>query len=333
MHAIDPGRLREARALHDDMLVVNGLDASEFDDALIRNLREGGVDVNVLSSRRNPSLLESLDSPQLRLLARRADDVVLATSVADIHRARADGKIAIVFAWQVANRIGEDENTLVGYHRLGLRSSGLVYNVGNYIGSGCVDPDQGPLSKFGVRVVETLQEFGIAVDIGGHCSEATSFDVLRIAEGPVVCSHTNPRTLRDAPRAMTDQLFKAIAATGGVIGITAFNFFLTPSGRATIHDYLRHIDYTVKLVGADHVGMGLDFLVGKQLSGSVDSWLFPPAAYPQRYEDWIYPETLSDFSGVPLVTAGLLRMGYREEDVRKIMGLNWLRVWEEIWGE
>ena len=187
-----------------------------------------------------------------------------------------------MFGWQRADYIGENEAALVGFHSMGLRSSGLVYNVGSYIGSGCVDPLQGALSHFGVRVVLALLDLRIVVDIGGHCSEATSFDALRVAKGPVVCSHTNPRALRDNPRAMTDGLFKAIADTGGLIGITAFNYFLVPQGRATIQHYLDHVEYTVKLVGADHVGLGLDQIIGRQIHGPVDQRKFPPEAYPPR---------------------------------------------------
>ncbi len=329
----DRGLLREARAFHDEILVVNGLDASEFDEGLIRSMRAGGIDVNLVTGLRDGVRpLTSLASPHLHFIREHTDELAHAASVADIERARSAGKIAIVFGWQRADYIGEDESALVGFHSMGLRSSGLVYNVGCYIGSGCVDPLQGALSHFGVRVAQALQDLRIVVDIGGHCSEATSFDALRVAKGPVVCSHTNPRALRDNPRAMTDGLFKAIADTGGVIGITAFNYFLVPQGRATIQHYLDHVEYTVKLVGADHVGLGLDQIIGRQIHGPVDQRKFPPEAYPPRYEDWIYPEELTDFAGVPLITAGLFDRGFKPEEVEKIMGLNWLRVWREIWG-
>lgn len=333
MSRMDPGLWREARALHEEILVVNGLDASELTSDLVDNLRAGGVDANLVTGlREGERPLIRPGSPHLWFARRRSDRVLQATRVADIHRARAEGKVALVFGWQRSDYLGEDVAGLAGFHRMGLRSAGLTYNVGNYVGSGCVDPVQGGLSRLGVEVVRALQELGIVVDVGGHCSEATSFDALRIAEGPVVCSHTNPRALRDNPRAMTDDLFRAIAGTGGVIGITAFNFFLVETGRATVDDYLDHVDYAARLVGVDHVGLGLDQIVGRVVSGPVDPRKFPPEAYPPRYEDWIYPEELTDFTGVPLITAGLLERGYGRDQVEKIMGLNWLRVWEEIWG-
>lgn len=329
-----PGLLREARALLDEITVVNGLDASDFDEGLIRSMRAGGVHANLVTGLRGGVRpLMSLDSPHLGFIREQQTELLHARSVADIERAQQEGRIAIIFAWQVADGIGENEERLEGFHRLGLRSSGLSYNVGNYVGSGCVDPVQGPLSRFGERVVEKLQDLRIVVDIGGHCSEATSFDVLRIAHGPIVCSHTNPRALRDNPRNMTDGLMKAIAATGGVIGITTFNFFLAETGQAGLDDYLRHIDYAVRLVGEDHVGLGLDQIIGRQISGPVDQRKFPSNAYPPMYEDWIYVEGLADFSGVPHIAAGLLERGYATESIAKLMGGNWLRVWKEVWGE
>ena len=331
---LDPGLAAEARQLHDTLIVVNGLDASELRSELIPNLRSGGVTANLVTGLRDGVRpLTTVASPHLHFLRSHADTLVHATTVADIRRARREGRTAIVLGWQRSDYVGEDVNRLLGFHRLGLRSAGLVYNVGNYVGSGCVDPEPGGLSHLGVEVVRELQRLRIVVDIGGHCAEATSFDALEFTTGPVVCSHTNPRALRPGnPRTMTDGLMRAIADRGGVIGITAFNFFLVPFGLATIDDFLDHVEYVVDLVGPKHVGIGLDQIIGRVISGPVDPRPFPPEAYPPRYEDWIYPDELTDFSGVPLITSGLLERGHGDDDIADIMGLNWLRVWEEVWG-
>ncbi len=320
--------------MHDALLVVNGLDASELRSELIPNLQAGGVTANLVTGlREGVRPLTTVASPHLHFLRANTDALLHANSVADIRRARDEAKIAIILGWQRSDYLGEDVNRLLGFHRLGLRSAGLIYNVGNYIGSGCVDAEPGGLSHFGVEVVRELQRLRIVVDIGGHCSEATSFDALEFTSGPVVCSHTNPRALRPGnPRTMTDELVRAIADRGGVIGITAFNFFLVPSGLATIDDFLDHVEYVVRLVGPKHVGIGLDQIIGREVSGPVDPRPFPPEAYPPRYEDWIYPEELTDFTGAPLITAGLLQRGHSDDDIADIMGLNWLRVWEEVWG-
>ena len=238
-----------------------------------------------------------------------------------------------MFGLQVVDMIEEDVGRLVGLHAMGLRSAGLAYNVGNYIGSGCTELDQGPLSRFGVEFVRALQALKIVVDIAGHSSEATGFDALAHTAGPVVCSHTTVRALRDNPRAMTDRMFKAIADRGGVVGIAAFSFFLVRSGRGTVDDFVRHVDYAVKLVGPEHVGLGLDFILGKNYTGPMqDKEAFTPEAYPQSFDEWIYPGGLSDFSGLATVVARLMERGYSPEDIGRVMGGNWLRVWRAVWG-
>ncbi len=330
---IDRGLTAEARAAAEPFL-VNGLDASDFGDVLVDSLRAARVGACLVSSSSGGvGLFQSLDSPHHRYLNAHADRLALATSVADIERARRENRIAIVLGLQVADMIEEDLGRLTGLHAMGLRSCGLSYNVGNYVGSGCTELDQGPLSRFGVAFVETLQSLRIAVDIGGHGSEATAFDALRHTKGPVVCTHTAVRALRDTPRAMTDRLFKAIADRGGVVGLAAFSFFLVPNGAGTVADFVRHLDYAVKLVGPDHVGLGLDFILGKNYRGPVnDTATFPPDTYPQMYEGWIYPVGLTDFSGLASVIASLVKLNYTPENIAKVMGGNWMRVWREVWG-
>lgn len=331
----DPGLQREARALHDELFVVNGMDGSEVDGQLLQELEAGGVDVNLTGGLRGGERpVSSVGSPHLHFVEEHPEGVVHARTISDLERGRREGVPSLVFNWQRVDYLGQEVSRLIGFHRMGLRSCGLVYNVGNYAGSGSVDPHQGPLSRFGHTVVEALDQLGIVLDIGGHASEATSLDAIDAYDGPVVCTHSNPRSLRDNPRAISDRLFRAIADTGGVVGICAFNFFLVPEGRASVEDFLDHVDYAVDLVGADHVGLGLDFILGREISGQADPRRFPPEAYPQRYEDWmIYPEGLSDFSDVPNVTAGLMERGYDRRAIEKIMGENWLRVWRTVWGQ
>ena len=319
---------------HADTFIVNGLDASDFGDVLIDSLRAGKVGACLVSSSSNGvGLFQSLDSPHHRYLNAHPDRITLARSVADIERARREGRIAIILGLQVADMIGEDLGQLTGLHAMGLRSCGLSYNVGNYVGSGCTELDQGPLSRFGVAFVEALQSLRIAVDIGGHGSEETAFDALRHTTGPVVCTHTAVRALRNTPRAMTDRLFKAIADRVGVVGLAAFSFFLVPQGAGTVADFVRHLDYAVKLVGPDHVGLGLDFILGKNYTGPVnDVATFPPDTYPQQYEGWIYPNGLTDFTGLATVMDSLVKLNYTPENIAKVMGGNWMRVWREVWG-
>ncbi len=321
MRLTDPVFLQEARALHDRLTVVNGLDASGVNDRLVENLRVGGVDVDVVSGGNH------------RFVAERPDQLVLGTSVDAIERGVAAGRTAMVLGFQSPDPLRGDIDSVFDFHHDGLRICGIAYNVGNEMGSGCVDPDPGGLSHLGVQLVEALEAARIVVDIGGHCSEATSFDALSIATRPVICSHTNARAIRNTPRASTDELMRAIADTGGVVGIAAFRHFVAaPNEPATISEYVDHIDHAVRLLGPDHVGLGFDFIYTRERTGPMSSPItFPPEAYPQTYDEWTYVDDLSNHSGAPLVTAELLDRGHPLETIEKIMGRNWLRVWKEVW--
>lgn len=320
---VDRRFLEDTRKFHDRMTVVNGLDASGFNERLVANLREGGVDVDVVGF---------LDH---RLFRERPDLVIHGTSVRALEQGVAAGRTGIVFGSQSPDLLKGNLDLIPSFHHRGLRICGLAYNVGNEMGSGCVDPDPGGLSHLGVALVEALEAARIVVDVGGHCSEATAFDAISVAKQTMICSHTNVRAIRPSPRATTDELIRAIADRGGVVGITAFRHFVAePGARATVVEYVDHIEHIVKLVGADHVGLGFDFIYTRERTGPMSSPItFPPQAYPQTYEGWTYVDGLSNHTGAPLVTAELLARGHRPGDVEKIMGRNWLRVWKEVWGE
>jgi membrane dipeptidase len=325
-----------AQALHREAVIVNGLDATPFDAGLVENMKKGGVDCNVVYAGVD---LETTIA-RYRVLKSQSDSIVLATTAREIREAKQKGKIAIVFNWQHVNPIGNNEDLLTMYYGLGLRICGLSYNVRNLVGDGCTERTQCGLSLFGERVVRKIQELRMVLDIGGHTSEATSRDVLDMTRGVVVCTHTNCRALRDNPRCMTDDMMRAIARRGGVIGMTCYGYFLT-EGRATLDTFLDHVDHAVRTAGVEHVGIGLDQIAYPAARVNPVELALPPfqdplpaprpRAYPVDSAQW-YTEGLETIAQMPNVTAGLFRRGHSPANVRQIMGENWLRVYEETWG-
>ena len=325
-----------AQELHRDSLIVNGLDAAPFTRKLANDMKAGGVHCNVVYAGVD---LDGMRDRH-RTLAELSDALFLATTAHQIREAREKGKTAIVFNWQHANPIGNDERILEMYYALGLRICGLCYNVRNLIGDGCTERTACGLSLFGERVVRKIQELGMVLDIGGHTSEATSWDALAITRGPVVCTHTNCRALRDNPRCMTDDMMRAIARRGGVIGMTCYGYFLT-DGKATLDTYLDHVDHAVRTAGVEHVGIGLDQIAYPAARRTPVEFALPsfqdplaaprPRAYPLDSAQW-YTEGLETIAQMPNITEGLVRRGYSHANIRLIMGENWLRVYEEVWG-
>jgi membrane dipeptidase len=321
-----------AEELHRQLVVVNGTDACPFDEVLIERLKRGGVTCNVVHGGTTASDFEDL----LLFIREHSDQIMLVRSVREIREAKRLGKIAIVFNWQHCNAIGPDERLLASFQQLGISICNLCYNVRNLIGDGCTERTQCGLSVYGERVVREINKLNLMLDIGGHTSEATSWDALKASKGPVICSHTNCRALRNNPRCITDDLMRAIAARHGVIGMTCYGHFLTDTGNATIDLFFDHIDHAVRTVGVDHVGIALDQIEYPKpppapIDGVEDDpYVSPAKAYPKDY--FSYTKGLETPAEIPKITEGLLRRGYSDVDVAKIMGENWLRVYEEAWG-
>jgi membrane dipeptidase len=230
------------------------------------------------------------------------------------------------------------------YHGLGLRLQGICYNVANMFGGGCVDP-RVPLTRAGRRLVEEVHKLRIVLDVGGHTGEQTSLDALEMSSGvPVVCTHTNAAALNPNLRATSDRVMEAIAKTGGVVGITAISDFQVRnqsnyrshgprSPQITLDKHLEQYEYVKKLIGIDHIGLGPDFVWGwgEQFNHKAeDSATFPPealsdgpAATTAGYEN---------ISKLPNLVMALRGRGWSDDELDRLLGANWLRVYERVWG-
>ncbi len=234
--------------------------------------------------------------------------------------------------------------TMRAFYELGLRVHSICYNLTNIFGGGCLDHDV-PLTRAGHRLVEEIHELGMLLDVGGHTGERTSLDAIAISSGvPVGCTHTNVAALNPNPRAVSDRLFEALAETGGVIGVTAISDFQKRSPenyrqhgprspQATLDDHLDQYDYLKRLVGVDHIGLGPDFVWGWGEVFDHDpsvSIAFPSEALgegrPQLVRDF------EDISKLPNLIAGLEGRGWTESELDQLLGGNWLRVYEQVWG-
>lgn len=256
------------------------------------------------------------------------------TSVAEIRQCKADGTKAGIVTSQEAMGYGKDLKMLELFYHYGLRVQQLTYNNQNLIGAGCMEPNAAGLSKFGIQFVEKCNELGVVVDTG-HCGKGTTLDACRYSSAPVIASHTGVENLYFHARCKSDEELRAIAGTGGVIGIFAMPWFIAEDPEnTTVEDFLDHIDYVVKLTGIDHVGIGTDWPMPQTRWMAVTfkkyvapSMGFAPGNGPST--EWVHG--LKDYRSFINVTRGLVARGYSDEDVQKILGENWLRVFEQVW--
>ncbi|MFC4313992.1 dipeptidase [Steroidobacter flavus] len=340
--SIDERKVQEALKVQRSTLVVDGLDPSALTKEYLGMLKAGGVNcwhqsVGGLGS--FAALHTFFDA--------NSDQLVQAGTVKEIRQIHQQGKIAHVSGWQMADPLILDANgqgplgNLRAYRQLGLRIASIAYNNSNIFGGGCLDPDV-PLTRAGHRYVEEVHKQRLVLDVCGHTGERTSFDAVQISKGvPVICSHTNARALMDNPRNISDRLIEAIAKTGGVVGLTAFSDFHVRSRndanvqrtpQAGLDKHLDQFDHLKKLVGVDHIGLGPDFMTGRS---DLDAMGLDRERWPADvYSDWPW-YMVKDFETIvelPKVTQGLLDRGWSAADVRKVLGENWLRVYEKVWG-
>lgn len=237
------------------------------------------------------------------------DRLLLATSAADIRRAKAEGKVAGILGLEGAEALEGSLEVLRCFYRLGVRVLGLTWNFRNEIADGVFEGHEAEgLTTLGTRVVEECNRLGMLIDVS-HLAPAGLEDVLKVSRHPVIASHSNAYTLCANERNLTDQQIRSIARSGGLIGVTFVASFLTrPEASATLEHVLDHIDYLLQVAGADHVMLGSDF------------------------DGATMPQGLEDATRYPLLTAGMLARGHDELTVRRVLGLNFLRVYEEVTG-
>ena len=238
---------------------------------------------------------------------------LIATTAGDIECAHREGKIALILAIEGAEGISGDLDLLPIFHQLGVRTIGLTWMYRNPVAEGNWEDTGAGLTAFGRDFVRAMNELRMLVDVA-HATEKTFWDTLETSSAPVICSHTSCRAMvkdfhSHAPsRYLTDGQLKAVATQGGVVGIFFSANRELDSDEADVTDLARFIAHAAGVCGADHVGFGSD------LDGG-----FPPHG-------------LEDIRGLPNLTSALIDLGFSDEELRGILGSNWLRVFRAVWG-
>lgn len=337
-----PSQVPDLDALYSESIVVDSLAVGHlWDDETFRAIERTGYTAiqTTLSSNDLETAVQAL-SEWNRRIADHPDTLVKATSVADIERAKDEGKMAVIYGFQNATMVEDDVANLDALYDLGARCIQLTYNSRNLLGDGCTERTQAGLSDFGVAVVARMNELGMIVDLS-HCGVGTVDDGIELSDPPACFTHTMCEALyRNHPRAKTDDQIRRMADRGGVIGVAALGYFVGPDpgpgGETGLDDYLDHIDHAVDVAGIDHVGLSTDFqLRGIEPWATRETWYEPrlrsfKPTYNVRWPPWIpeldVPERFRN------VTRGLGERGYAAGDIQKILGGNWLRYFRQVIG-
>jgi len=209
----------------------------------------------------------------------------------------------------------------------------LTFNSRNYVGDGCGERTDSGLSYFGLDVVERMNKVGVMIDLS-HCGDKTTLDTIEASKDPVLFNHTGARSLHQkCKRLKTDEAMKALAEKGGLMGVSAVPNQLSNAKRQGIQDMLNHIDYAVKLIGIDHVAIGLDNVFGDQVAhhrAGAKTVFFLSRVGQELNAD--YMEGIESPEEWPNITRGLVSRGYSDQEIEKIIGGNALRIVEQVVG-
>jgi len=262
-----------------------------------------------------------------------AGAALVVETVADIHRAKSSGALGLIFALQDCALIGHDIYLLEILKRLGLRVIQLTYNEENQIGDGCLATGNRELTHFGKRVVRELNRLGIVIDLS-HTGIATSLSAIETSTLPPIFSHSNAYALTPNPRCINDSQIRAIAAAGGVIGVSPFAPMCT--NRSTpppnLEDYLRHVEYMADLAGTDHVAIGTDIFERlTALEWNSTSKRSYPEVMGSTTFDTLYCDGFTRIDDLGSIASALLERSFSASEVAGIMGGNLLRIYEACW--
>ena len=249
------------------------------------------------------------------------------------------GKVGVMITFQSSDHLTSVDDVDL-FHGLGQRVSQLTYNFQNRIGSGFLENRGGGLTVFGERIVERMQHVGMAVDVS-HCGDRTTMDAIQAATRPVIFTHASCRALLPGyMRCKTDDAIRAMADTGGVMGIPFIRFMIKEGPPVGVEDVVDHFDHVANLVGVEHVGIGSDLDIEGYGSprpgpGGQQSPMSQPNV--ECYNAYFTEDGFAHIEGLNhsrrafVLTDALIRRGYGDDDIRLMLGGNFARVLSDLW--
>jgi membrane dipeptidase len=357
--ALSKDQKAHALALHKESIVIDSSIVAVIDyvaeNMWLNDVMKGGLTASNLTVCMQRSFSEALKElmEHNHWAEKNKDRVLIVKKATDIERAKKEGKHGIMYGPQDSMFLERNIDFLDVAYQYGLRACQLTYNWQNEVGTGCREKRDAGLTIFGERVVERMNKLGILIDLS-HTGDQTCWDAINQSKSPVSFTHIIPRkTAPEKPggyaewanrstslwgdfvaysrqRGKPDDMMKACAEKGGVIGVTPF--FVKKSGKSTLtDDIMDQLDVTVNIVGVDHTGFGSDLEFPNSITRAAFIW-----KNPERIDvDYFTPMDKSWGYGwmeqMPNFTMGLVARGYSDHEIKKILGLNWISLFNKVW--
>lgn len=320
--------------LHDRIDVVDGLIVSKWHRPVFEAMHRGGITAANCTCCIWEGFPETMKAvADFKSWIRTHSDILLQVfDTRDIKRAKQEGKVGVVLGWQNSTGFGDYLPLVQVYKELGLGIVQLTYNTTNSVGSGCYETTDTGLTDFGRELVHELNRSGILIDLS-HVGAQTSRDAILESNEPVAYSHCLPTKVKEHPRNKSDEELRFIADAGGFVGVTMFPPFLPRGNDSTIDDYVDAMEHVVNVVGEEQTGIGTDFTQDHgpdffdyitRDKGSARSLT--------TFGDIAALKGLESIEKMPNLTRTLEERGWSEERIEKVMGRNWIKLLERVWG-
>lgn len=322
--------------MNNEMIVIDGLQYVNWNRELFEQLQRSGmtaVHVTIAYWENTQETLDNIgqwhrhfrDNTDLIMPVHKADDIVAA---------KRQNKVGIIFGFQNCSPIEDDLKKVQSLHDLGVRIMQLSYNNQSLLATGCYEDKDAGITRFGREVIKEMNRVGMVIDMS-HSAEQSTLEAIELSERPIAITHANPSFFHPALRNKSDTVLKALGDSGGMLGFSMYPFHLKNGGDCTLREFCEMIAKTAELMGIDHVGIGsdlcqnwdykvLEWMRSGRWTAGVDygEGSASNASWPQQ------PSWFSDSGDIMNITDGLRDIGFREDDVAKVMGGNWLRFFE-----
>jgi len=320
--------------LHGSAIIIDGLVVARWNRGLFEAMRAGGL----TAANCTCSIWEGTRDTMLAIAAWKArfrtdaDLLLEVRTVADIRRAKQDGKVGIILGWQNTSGIEDRLDFIELFHDMGVRVMQLTYNAQNYVGSGCWEERDGGLSGFGRAAIAEMNRLGILIDLS-HVGDRTAREAIEASRKPCAYSHVGLRSLLDNPRNKTDEQLRFLVERGGFVGFAPYPPILPKGAATTLEDCVIAIEAMIALCGEANVGIGTDFTNGHD--EAFFDWLRTDKGHGRRMVParGVAPglDGLAGPADYPNLTRAMERRGWPEGRIRAVMGENWLRFLEQAW--
>ena len=304
-------------------------------DCVFDNQLDG---VNIISSPGGWKWIDIVHDLGMRLCdIAHQDFLVHCKTVDDIFAAKKAGKIAWVAVVEGAQCIENEVDRIDILYGLGVRQLGVTYSESNSLGSGCKEDNDGGLTKFGQKCVERMNKVGMLIDVS-HCGPRTAYEAVMHSSKPIIASHVGAKGVWNTKRMASDELIRAVGEKGGVVGIEAAPHTTMSHTNMThnIDSFMEHFEYVANMIGIDHVGFGVDCLYGDHVGVhhafagalSIANTSHSGVAYEEvPFVKYLENPTESSWN----IPRWLVKHGYSDEDIAKVIGGNAIRVLKEVW--